>query len=65
MSLQVTNTVCPACLPAVTSYLANQPGTYETFCVNGQTRARGPHKWDDREALNANLAAAKQAYPMN
>jgi hypothetical protein len=56
-------TICPDCLPHAISHLTNQQGTYETFCVNSSTRARGPHKWDDREMLNARLAAAKAAFP--
>ncbi len=63
--MQVTTTVCPSCLPATINYLANQPGTYETFCFNKATNMRGPHKWDDRELLNATMAAAKAAYPQN
>ncbi len=61
--MTVTNTVCPGCLPATVSFLANQPNTFETFCVNPQTKMRGPHKWDDRGELNSALAAAKAAYP--
>ncbi len=63
--MQVTTTVCPSCLPAAINFLANQPGTYETFCFNKSTNMRGPHKWDDRELLNATMAAAKAAYPQN
>lgn len=63
--MQVTNTVCPGCLPGAVSFLANQPGTYETFCVNAQTKMRGPHKWDDRDQLNSALAVAKGAYPQH
>lgn len=61
-NLLKTNTLCPFCLPGAKNVLANRPGTFETFCVNG-AGAPGGHKWQDTEELNAAIAQAKRAYP--
>lgn len=62
MSMNRTTTPCPRCLPTTLSMLANIPGRYETFCIS-KTGQPGPHAWNDREALDLEIARAKQQYP--
>lgn len=63
MSMQKSNVPCPRCLQlGITSVLGNQVGRFETFCVTAAGTS-GPHAWNDREALNAELQNAKTVYP--